>query len=69
MNMYYLYVEVKLLEAEKQQWLLHQRMSRAKDRHISKLQYAIDQMQGKCKHVKLVTIHDRSRYIIVYPNM
>ena len=57
MNMYYLDVEVRLLEVEKQQWLLHQRMSRAKDRQITKLQYAIDQMQGKCKHVKLFTIH------------
>ena len=57
MNMYFLDVEVKLLVAEKQQWLLHQRMSRAKDMQISKLQYAVDQMQGKCKHVKLVTTH------------
>ena len=57
MNMYCLDVKKNLLEAEKQQWLLHQRMSRAKDMQISKLQYAIEQMRGKCKHVKLLTIH------------
>ena len=33
----FLDAEVKLLVAEKQQWLLHQRMSGAKDTQISKL--------------------------------
>ena len=54
MYVLFLDVEVELLVAEK---LLHQRMSCAKDMQISKLQYAVDQMQGKCKHVKLVTVH------------
>ena len=46
-NVLFLDVDVKLLVAEKQQWLLHQRMSRAKDMQISKLQHSY-QMQGKC---------------------
>ena len=54
---YYLDVKIKLLEAEKQQWLLHQKISHGKDMQISKLQYSIEQMQGKCKHVKLFTIN------------
>ena len=63
MNLYFLDAEVKLLVAEKQQWLLHQRMSRAKDMQISKLQYAVDQMQGKCSHVKILTIQSFSLFV------